>query len=76
MVDAAVAALRAAAPALSVAIREVRPAEIAPALRERRLDVVLARSTPAAPGLDLVTLPPTPAVLVVPPDHRLAGRSA
>ena len=27
-------------------------------------------------GLDPVTLPPTPAVLVVPPDHRLAGRSA
>jgi DNA-binding transcriptional LysR family regulator len=38
--------------------------------------VVLARSTRPEPGIEVVELPPTPAALVVPEGHRLAGRDA
>jgi DNA-binding transcriptional LysR family regulator len=73
ILDAALAALRQDAPGLSIAVREIRPAEIVPALAERRLGVALARSTRPAPGIAVVALPPTPAALVVPEGHRLAG---
>jgi DNA-binding transcriptional LysR family regulator len=76
IVDGALAALRREAPSLSIAMREIRPREIETMLADRRLDVVLARSTRPAPGIDLVELPPTPAALVVPEGHRLAGRDA
>jgi DNA-binding transcriptional LysR family regulator len=64
--------LREDAPGLSIAVRDVRPGEIAEALRGRRVDVVLARSAPDGAGLTVATLAPTPAVLVVPAGHRLA----
>jgi DNA-binding transcriptional LysR family regulator len=73
VLDGALTALRRAAPALSIALREIRPREIVPMLADRRLDLVLARSTPREPGIDVIELPPTPAALVVPLGHRLAG---
>jgi DNA-binding transcriptional LysR family regulator len=76
VLDRAVGALRREAPALSVAIRDVRPREVAPMLRARQVDVVVARTALAAPGLDVVELPPTPAALAVPAGHRLAGEAA
>jgi DNA-binding transcriptional LysR family regulator len=72
VLDGALAALRREAPALSIALHEIRPREIAPMLGDRRLDLVLARSTPRAPGIEVIELPPTPAALVVPAGHRLA----
>jgi len=69
-------ALRVDVPELSVDVREVRPREISAALAERRVDVVLARSARASAGLEVVELAPTPAILVVPPEHRLAGAPA
>ena len=72
IVEGAVAALRRAAPALSISMREVRPREVAPALRARQVDVVLARSTTPEAGIDVVALPPTPTALAVPAGHRLA----
>ena len=68
--------LRDGAPDLSVSIREVRPGDIAPALRDRTLDVVLARTAPSAPEVDSASLRPTPVVLLVPRGHRLAGAGA
>ncbi len=60
---------------VSIAFHEVRPSEIAALLRDRKLDLVLARTVPDSPELDSAPLPPTPAALVVPAGHRLAGRS-
>lgn len=68
--------LRRAAPDLSVAVRELRPAEVRPALAERRVDVVLARTVRDDEGLDVTELAPTPAVLVVPVEHRLAAEAS
>jgi DNA-binding transcriptional LysR family regulator len=65
--------LRREAPALSVVLREVRPAEIGTVLRDGIADVVLVRTTGSAPEMESVVLAPTPAALVVPADHRLAG---
>jgi DNA-binding transcriptional LysR family regulator len=76
IVDGALAALRRDAPSLSIAMREIRPREVVPMLADRRLDVVLARSTRSEPGIEVVELPPTPAALVVPEGHRLAGQEA
>jgi hypothetical protein len=45
-------------------------------LRERTVDLVVARTTRAGPGVDSAALRPTPAELVVPGGHRLAGRDA
>ena len=42
-------------------------------LRDRDLDLVLARTVPDAPEVDSAALAPTPATLVVPARHRLAG---
>jgi DNA-binding transcriptional LysR family regulator len=75
ILDAALVTLRADAPGLSVAVREVRPAEVVPMLADRRLGVALARSIRPAPGIEVVALPPTPAALAVPEGHRLAGRA-
>lgn len=58
---------------VSIAFREVRPAGIVALLRDRELDVVLARTVPDSAELDSAPLPPTPAALVVPAGHRLAG---
>jgi DNA-binding transcriptional LysR family regulator len=69
-------ALRRDAPGLAVALREVRPREAPAVLRERRADVVLARTARDAQGLEVVELEPTPAALVVPAGHRLASAEA
>jgi DNA-binding transcriptional LysR family regulator len=71
--DDVVRALRAGAPGLSVSFHDLRPAEVAPALRGGHVEVVVARSLP---GGDLASAPlrPTPAELRVPAGHRLAGR--
>jgi DNA-binding transcriptional LysR family regulator len=76
IVDGALAALRREAPSLSIAMREIRPGEVVRMLADRRLDVVLARSTAPEPGIEVIELPPTPAALVVPAGHRLAGHDA
>jgi DNA-binding transcriptional LysR family regulator len=74
VLDHALTTLRRDAPALSIAMREVRPREVLPRLRDRSLDVVIARSTRPEPGLEVIELPPTPAALVVPERHPLASR--
>ena len=74
--DAVVRVLRAGAPDVSVALREVRPAQVAPLLRDRELDVVLARTAPDTPDIDSAALTPTPTALYVPAGHRLAGASS
>jgi DNA-binding transcriptional LysR family regulator len=64
--------LRERSPDLAVDLREVRPREVAQLLRDRKLDVVVARTEPDATGLDSAALAPTPASLLVPAGHRLA----
>jgi DNA-binding transcriptional LysR family regulator len=64
------------APELSIALRELRPAELAGTLREGRVDVVLARTAARTPELDVAALRPTPAALVVPVGHRLEGEAS
>lgn len=59
---------------VSIAFREIRPGEIVAPLRDRELDLVLARTVPDSPELESAPLPPTPATLVVPDGHRLARR--
>jgi DNA-binding transcriptional LysR family regulator len=61
---------------MSIAFHEVRPRDIVALLRNRELDLVLARTVPDSPELDSAPLAPTPAMLVVPAGHRLAGRGA
>ncbi len=65
--------MREGAPALSIALREVRPDEVALALGDRLADVVLTRTLRAPGELTVTELAPTPAALLVPADHRLAG---
>jgi DNA-binding transcriptional LysR family regulator len=53
--------LRDDAPALSVSYHEVRPSEVVPLLRDRTLDLVLARTSTDTPDLDSASLrPPRP----------------
>jgi DNA-binding transcriptional LysR family regulator len=65
--------LRDGAPELSLSFHEVRPGEIAERLRDRALDLVLARTAPATPEVDSAALRPSPVELFVPAGHRLAG---
>ncbi len=69
----ALRALRADAPELAVAFHEVRPGDVARLLRERAVDLVLARTAPADPAVESAALRPTPAVLLVPAGHPAAG---
>lgn len=69
----AVDALRGEGADPAVSVREVRPGEVARLLQDREVDVVLARTIRPAAGVDSVPLAPTPAVLVLPATHRLAG---
>ncbi len=69
----AVRVLREGAPDVSVSVHEVRPGAVPQLLRDRVVDVVLARTAPGAPEVDSAALRPTPAMLVVPAGHRLAG---
>lgn len=68
------AVLRDGAPDVSVAFHEVRPAEVAQVLRERSVDVVLARTSRPAPEVEGTALRPTEASLFVPSGHRLADQ--
>jgi len=74
--ERAVRVLREGAPELSVSLHDVRPGQVAQLLRDRDLDLVIARTAPDAPGLDSAALAPSPVVLCVPAGHRLAGASA
>jgi DNA-binding transcriptional LysR family regulator len=71
-----VGVLREDAPEVSVAFHELRPRDVAPSLRDRVVDLVLARVAPPASEVDSAALRPTPAMLVVPAGHRLAGAGA
>lgn len=66
-------AVRTGAPELAVDLREVRPREVAQLLRDHELDLVVARTAPDVAELESAALRPTPATLLVPADHRLAG---
>jgi DNA-binding transcriptional LysR family regulator len=68
-------ALHQDAPELSIALREIRPGEIATALRDGTADVVLSR-TARAGDLHTDTLAPTRAALVVPREHALHDTAA
>lgn len=70
-------ALRSDGPDLSVVLLEVRPAALRPMLRAGDLDLALTRVAGAIdPALHTARLRPTPMVLCLPPDHRLAGRAS
>jgi DNA-binding transcriptional LysR family regulator len=65
--------LRDGAPELSVSFREVRPGEVRQVLRDRTVDLVLARTSRDPPDVDSASLRPSPVELFVPVGHRLAG---
>lgn len=69
-------ALRDGAPEVAVDFREVRPRDLAQFLRKRQVDFLVARTTPDVRGLDSAALRPTPASLLVPAGHRLAGEGS
>jgi DNA-binding transcriptional LysR family regulator len=71
-----VRALRDDAPELSLSFREVRPDEVAQLLRDRVVDLVLARTSRDAPDVDSAALRPSPVELLVPAGHRLAGAAS
>ena len=73
VLDAATQALRDAAPDLAVAFLEVRPRDIERALRDRTVDLVLARTVAVGPDVDSAALRPTPAVIALPAEHRAGG---
>jgi DNA-binding transcriptional LysR family regulator len=72
----AVRVLRDGAPEVSVAVHEVRPGESARLLRDRHVQLVLARTSANGPEVESAALAPTAASLFLPAGHRLAGRSA
>lgn len=65
--------LRAKADELAVALRELRPADLAKALDDRSIDIALARSVVAGPSVSSRALTPTPASVYLPVEHPLAG---
>jgi DNA-binding transcriptional LysR family regulator len=68
--------LREDAAELSVSFHELRPAELAASLRDRAVDLVLARTAPPVPEVDSAALRPVPAELFVATGHRLAREPA
>jgi DNA-binding transcriptional LysR family regulator len=64
--------LREDAPELSVSFHEVRPGEVPQRLRDRTVDLVLARTSRDTPDVDSAALRPSPVELFVPAGHRLA----
>lgn len=66
-------ALRQDAPDLTLSVRDVRPGEVRQVLLDRGVDLVLMRTVRASTGLESAPLPPTPAVLALPVDHRLSA---
>lgn len=73
--DGLVRLLRVGAPDVSVTLSEVWPDQVVALLRDRELDLAVARIAPHAPEIGSAALPPTPAHLYVPADHRLAERA-
>jgi DNA-binding transcriptional LysR family regulator len=73
VVEEATLVLRDGTPDLAVSLLEVRPRDVARLLREREIDLVLARTGRPEPEVDGAALRPTPAVLALPAAHRLAG---
>ena len=69
-----VRALRRAHPDAEIETRHVAWDDVRPALLDRRVDVVVGRAPFGAEGLELEVLGEQPRVLVVPLDHRLAGK--
>jgi DNA-binding transcriptional LysR family regulator len=65
--------LRDGAPELSLSFHEVRPGELPQLLRDRTVDLVLARTARDAPEIDSAPLRPSPVELFVPAGHRLAA---
>jgi DNA-binding transcriptional LysR family regulator len=68
--------LRDGAPDLSVSLHELRPADVAPSLRNRDVELVIARTAPDTLDVDSASLRPSPVVLCVPAGHRLATASS
>jgi DNA-binding transcriptional LysR family regulator len=68
--------LRDDAAELSVSFHEVRPGEVPQVLRDRSVDLVLARTSRDTPELDSAPLRPSAVELLVPAGHRLASRAA
>ena len=68
----------AASPEVEVAILELASPDAVEALRTGQLDVALILVSPGEElrGLDSVVVRSEPYVIVVPPDHRLAGRTS
>jgi DNA-binding transcriptional LysR family regulator len=73
--DELVRVLRHSAPDLYVSLHELRPADVAPALRDRDVELVLARTAPDAPDVDSASLRPSRVVLCAPAGHWLASES-
>jgi DNA-binding transcriptional LysR family regulator len=74
VLEEVVAVVRDGAPELSVSALDVRPDDISRLLRDRDLDLVLARTWRGGPEVQSAALRPTPAVLVVSADHPLSER--
>jgi DNA-binding transcriptional LysR family regulator len=75
--DAVVRALRPPGSDVSVALHEVRPADLRPLLRSQELDLALTRvSGEADDALHSARLRPTPMVLCVPAGHPLADSAS
>jgi DNA-binding transcriptional LysR family regulator len=68
--------LRDDAAELSVSFHEVRPGEVPQLLRDRTVDLVLARTSRHTPEIDSAPLRPSAVELVVPAGHRLASRAS
>lgn len=73
--EAAVAVLRDGAPELTVALVEVWPEQARALLRQRDVELVLARTAPEAPDVRSARLAPSRAALYVPAGHRLAAHA-
>ncbi|GAA2746028.1 LysR family transcriptional regulator [Kitasatospora cinereorecta] len=76
IVTPAVRELRHRYPDAEVHIRQLTPDEPRPALLDHRVDAVVARLPFPTDGLEVTALYDEPRVLVVPLDHRLAGRES
>jgi DNA-binding transcriptional LysR family regulator len=76
VVTPAVRELRHRHPDATVTTRHVGWGEVATALPEHRVDVVVGRMTYDVEGVEVEVLYEEPRVLVVPLDHRLAGKES
>ncbi|WP_106192545.1 LysR family transcriptional regulator [Umezawaea tangerina] len=76
VVTAAVRELRARRPDAEVRTSHLDWSEVRPALLEHRVDVAVARAPFPTDGLDVVVLREEQRVLLVPADHRLAGKES